>query len=154
VAGFRASKRHFMKRGTKSTPTAVLKLHGRFREDRHGGRADTVPPAGEPVKPQMGDVESALWDQVVPDLVRRGLVGESDTAELVSLCELWGLYRKAYEAAKLMPTNKEARCAVTAYWGAFDRVAGKFCLTTADRAGVKLPKDEGKKGLSVRQKAE
>jgi phage terminase small subunit len=140
-----------MKTGRRPKPTASLKLHGTYREDRHAERADAAPPHGAPVKPSdLGEIESALWDQVVPDLTRRQLVGASETAELVSLCELWGLYRKTYALARVTPTDKEVRCAVTAYWTAFDRVASKFGLTSADKANIKAPKPEGPKGLSTR----
>lgn len=97
--------------------------------------------------------EAALWDQVVPDLVGRNLVSAKDTAELVSLCELWGLYRKSVALAKDDPTNKEVRCAVTGYWAAFDRVASKFGLSATDGANIKAPKGETAKGLSTRQRA-
>lgn len=140
-----------MKSGRKPTPTQALKLHGTYRADRHGDRADAAPPAGEPVKPgDFGEVESALWDQVVPDLVRRELAGVCDTAELVSMCELWGLYRASYALAKTAPTDKEIRCAVTGYWAAFDRVASKFGLTNADLASLKAPKAHSKPSVPTR----
>src|SRR5688500_2811144 len=127
-------------------PTPELKLHGKFRADRHGERADVSPPSGAPVRPvDMDETESSLWDQVVPDLVRRGLVGESDTAELRRMVELWSLYRKALALAKQDPVDKEIRCAVTGYGLAFGKIAGKFGLTTQDRASLKLPKADGSK---------
>jgi phage terminase small subunit len=89
----------------------------------------------------------------VPDLVRRRLVGACDTAELVSLCELWGLYRASYALAKVAPTDKEIRCAVTGYWAAFDRVASKFGLSSADLASLKVPKDTGKPPVPTRARA-
>lgn len=143
-----------MKAGRKPTPTETLRLHGGYRADRHGDRADAAPPDGMPVKPDsFGEVESALWDQVVPDRVRRKLVGEADTAELVSLCELWGLYRASYALAKVAPTDKEIRCAVTGYWAAFDRVAAKFGLTPSDMASLKVPRDSGKPTVPTRARA-
>ena len=143
-----------MKPGRKSTPTAALKLHGTFRNDRHAERADVLPPAGLPVRPDsLGEVEAALWDRVVPDLVRRKLVGELDTAQLVSMCELWGLYRASYAMAQVAPTDKEIRCAVTGYYAAFDRVASKFGLTCADLAGLKVPKESSKPAVPTRARA-
>jgi phage terminase small subunit len=143
-----------MKTGRKPTPTPDLKLHGGYRADRHGDRADATPPTGEPIKPpHFGDVESALWDQVVPDRVRRKLVGVADTAELVAMCELWGLYRASYSIAKVAPTDKEARCAVTGYLALFDRLASKFGLTSADFANLKVPREPSKSAVPTRVRA-
>lgn len=144
-----------MKPGTKPTPTSILKMRGTFRQPRHGERADVAPPPGQPIKPSdLGEVESALWNQVVPDLVRRKLVGTQDTAELTCLCELWGLYRKAIAAAKVDPIDKEIRCAVTGYFSAFDRLCAKFGLTSADLASLKVaPESEGKKSVQGRKRA-
>lgn len=93
----------------------------------------------------MDEVEAALWDQVVPDLVRREMVGESDSAELRRMVELWSLYRKSLVLAKQDPVDKEIRCAVTGYGLAFGKIAGKFGLTTQDRASMKVPSGESKK---------
>lgn len=143
-----------MKAGRKSTPTADLKIHGTYRRDRHEDRADVTPPSGQPVRPETLDtIEGGLWDQVVPELVRKQMVGESDTAELVCMCELWGLYRNVVAKAKAAPTDKEIRCAVTAYFTAFDRLAAKFGLTSADRAGLKLPSGEKKNSVPTRVRA-
>lgn len=84
----------------------------------------------------LNAVEGALWDQVVPDLVSRELVSAKDTAELIILCQMWGLYCEVVEKAKIEPTDKEIRCAVTSYFTAFDRVAAKFGLSAADNASV------------------
>ena len=143
-----------MKPGTKPTPTEILRLHGTYRKDRHAARADAAPPEGQPVKPDLGDVESALWEQVVPGLISRRLVGSKDTAALQCLCELWGLYRASYVLAKVAPTDKEIRCAVTGYWAAFDRVAAKFGLTSADFAALKVPTEKSTQGLSARKRAQ
>jgi phage terminase small subunit len=143
-----------MKTGRKAIPTAALKLHGTFRKDRHADRADATPPNGSPIRPDwFGETESALWDRVVPDLIRRGLVGELDTAQLISMCELWGLYRASYKQAQTSPTDKEIRCAVTGYYAAFDRVASKFGLTSADLAGLKVPKQQTKSTVPARTRA-
>lgn len=105
-----------------------------------------MPPQGQPVRPEgMDEVEAALWDQVVPDLVRRELVGESDTAELRRMVELWSLYRKSLALAKDDPVDKEIRCAVTGYGLAFGKIAGKFGLTVQDRASMKVPTNDTKK---------
>lgn len=143
-----------MKSGRKPKPTHTLKMTGAYRKDRHAGRGDALPHVSQPVKPEdFGETESQLWDQVVPDLIRRGLVGELDTAELRSMCELWGLYRASYAMAKLAPADKEIRCAVTGYWGAFNRVASKFGLSPPDLAALKAPAPDAKKGIATRARA-
>lgn len=85
--------------------------------------------------------------------MRKRLVGTADTAELVCLCELWGLYRDVVAKAKIAPTDKEIRCAVSAYFTAFDRLACKFGLSTGDRAGLKLPTGDTKPTVPTRARA-
>jgi phage terminase small subunit len=145
-----------MKPGAKPKPTADLKLHGTYRGDRHAARADAMPSQGVPVRPDnFTETEAALWDQVVPDLVARGVAAAKDTAELVSMCELWGLYRSSVTLAKSTPTDKEVRCAVTGYWAAFDRAAAKFGLSPVDNAGIILSGNDKKekKGVATRVRA-
>lgn len=123
----------------QAKPTAVLKLEGNYRPARHAGRVDETPLAGEPVKPEgMSPAESALWEQVTKSYSGRNVLAELDTAALQTLCEFWGLYQDARQKAKANPTDKEIRCAVVAYFGAFERLAGKFGLTPAARAALKV----------------
>ena len=143
-----------MKSGRKPTATASLKLHGGFRRDRHSGRADAAPPEGEPIKPQgFGPVESALWDQVVPILIRRKLVGTLDTAQLICMCR----HYRHYVACDLLlegnPADKNLRVSAIAWWTAFDRVASKFGLTSADLASLKVPAVDQKPAVPTRARA-
>lgn len=143
-----------MKTGRKPTPTADLKLHGGYRNDRHAGRADAAPPDGFPVKPdEFGEVESALWDRVVPILVRRRIVGELDTPQLVSMCRWWRHYQTCDELLDIDPTDKNVGVRAVAYWTAFDRIASKYGLTAADMAGLKVPKESNKAAVPTRTRA-
>jgi len=100
----------------------------------------------------MDETEAELWDQVVPWLVKREWAGEADTAELRGMVEQWSLYRKAVALAKDNPVDKEIRCAVTQYFASFSKIAGKYGLTTQDRASMKLAKSDDKKSVETRQR--
>ena len=90
---------------------------------------------GEPVRPDFTDPEAAaFWDVVVPGLVKAGIVGELDSAALQTMCEMWGLYRAAYEQAEKFPIDRDRRIAVVSYQAAFEKWASRFGLTAADRA--------------------
>lgn len=145
-----------MKPGRKPTPTETLKLLGTFRKDRHADRADGAPPEGEPVKPDgFGPVESALWDQVVPILIRKKLVGVLDTAQLISMCRHYRHYIACDLLLEENPADKNLRVSALAWWTAFDRVASKFGLTSADLAALKVPRDKpANEGLPARKRAQ
>lgn len=81
-----------------------------------------------------------------------GTLAEVDTSSLHALCDTWTLYRKSVELAMNAPADKELRCAVTGYLGAFDRLASKFGLTPSDRAAIKL-ESKAKKGIQSRKRA-
>lgn len=129
-----------MKMGRPRKTTAELKIHGNYRADRHAGRADAAPKIGEPQKPSwLGEIGSVLWDHVVPDLSKRGLVGPSDSFLLAGMCRNWQHWRKCDELADIDPTDKETRVALLGYWAAFERTAAKFGLSAVDLANLKLP---------------
>ena len=143
-----------MKTGRKPTSTADLKIHGAFRADRHGDRADVTPAAGIPQKPaDFGEIESALWDQVVPELVAKHQVGVMHTAQLVAMCRHYRHYIVCDRMAESDPTDKDTRIAVTQYWGCFDRVSSKFGLTSADFANLKIPTGGAKPSVPTRVRA-
>ena len=74
---------------TTRTPTAILKLRGTYRQDRHGDRELEPQPEGEPVMPSTFKGEAAkIWKRIVPDLVAMGVAKRIDSDALAELC-LW-----------------------------------------------------------------
>ena len=94
-----------------------------------------------------------MWDQVVADLTSRGIAKKIDTAMLISLCELWGLYRQAMNAAKTMPTNKDARISVVTYWAKWEVAAATFGLNPSDRARLQINDEAKPKSITARVRA-
>ena len=135
--------------GRPAKHTDDLKLVGAFRSDRHGDRENAPKAIGAPRKPAWteSDEASALWDRLVPGLAERGLVGQDDEAFLQAMCEVWGLYREAYELAQVDATDKDARIAYLGYFAAFQQAASKCGLTPMDRQKLRSPeKKEQNKG--------
>jgi phage terminase small subunit len=134
-------------------PTPDLKVHGGYRKDRHAARLDVVPPSGSPICPDdFTEQQKEIWQSVVELYANRDALGKIDTAELIALCETWGLYRQCVEAAKSSPIDKEIRCATVAYLTIFDRLASKFGLTPTARASIKI-EPKTKKGVATRKRA-
>src|SRR4051812_15242173 len=106
--------------GRPRKPTVSLQLHGTLRNDRHGDRANEPQPTGVPRRPEGLEAEAGkLWDKLVIQLSACGVGKEIDETSLQELCEMWGLYRKAYALAKLDPIDKEIRTAVLGYAAQF-----------------------------------
>lgn len=137
----------------RAKPTHDLKLHGGYRKDRHANRLDVVPPEGSPVCPAEFDAQQKeIWQSVIELYAKSDALGRVDSAELIALCETWGLYRAAVSLAKADPIDKEIRCATVAYLTMFDRLASKFGLTPTARASIKL-ETKTKKGITTRKRA-
>ncbi len=79
-----------------------------------------------------------MWDSHVRALEEMGVATPTDAAILQSMCELWGLYRMAYELAESMPIDKDARIAVTTYWAKFEAAAARCGLNPSDRGRLKV----------------
>jgi len=127
-----------MTRGRKPTPTAVHRLAGTYRPDRHGKRSDDIP-ATRPIKPRDIPKDAAkLWDALVPWLVQHGAVQAIDRTALELLCRLWALARASLAAAEATPLDKDARIAAVAYAARFESLAARFGLTPVDRARLVL----------------
>lgn len=138
-----------MTAGRPRKPVNELKLHGGYRPDRHGDRSDPEC-VGVPVKPPDMDQEAEwLWDFVVDELTANGTLKRVDTPALMCVCDLWAKYRKVSKAADGDPGDKDLRCSLTAYYGAYQTAASKIGLSPVDRTRVKSESDSGPKGLSA-----
>lgn len=134
-----------MARGRPRKPVEQLKREGRFRKDRHGDRSEPVID-DVPTRPKTLTGEAkALWDEVVPALIKAGVARATDAPLLVSMCELWALYRAAHKVAVKWPTDKDARIAVTAYWAKFAAAAAVCGMSpeARSRVAVDAPKTGG-----------
>ncbi|MDZ4686783.1 MAG: P27 family phage terminase small subunit [Planctomycetaceae bacterium] len=135
-------------KGRPRKSLAELRLMGGFRPARHADRIDEPQFDGEPVKPRGMDREAGrLWDAIVPELVARRVVRAIDTTVLVSVCELWSLYRKAIKAAASDPTSKDVRTAVIGYWRAFDAAAAHVGLSPTARTRLSVPPADDTEGI-------
>lgn len=78
--------------GRPRKPTAKLKLHGNYREDRHGGRVDDTALAAIVQKPEMAAIASAKWDELEPKLSAAGYLKDLDADCLRRYCEWWAVW--------------------------------------------------------------
>lgn len=143
--------------GRPPKPPEMRILDGTHRDDRHGKPEEQVHAAGTPQKPELFAEASALWDQLVPGLTARGIVGESDQPMLVVMCEWGGLYRRSMAAlAKLKGMGSKTARVLTMQAAEasrhFETIACRFGLTPADRAKLRVS-PEKKAGVASRKRA-
>lgn len=121
--------------GRPRKPLQSLVLTGQFRADRHAARATEPQLDGVPVKPlDLDSLASALWDDVVPQLVEAKVLKAADQHAAATCCRLWSLLCRSIEAAADNPVDKELRSAVVAYHSAWDKAAGRIGLLPTERA--------------------
>jgi P27 family predicted phage terminase small subunit len=81
--------------GRKPKPTAVLKLTGQYRPDRHEG-TEPQPAVGIPEPPKSLTGEAlAEWDRITRLLVQVRCIAELDRSALAAYCIEWAKYIKA-----------------------------------------------------------
>jgi phage terminase small subunit len=126
--------------------TSELKLYGGFRKERHAGRVDELIGGSEPVKPDLDDVASSVWDLVVTCLPA-GVKSAIDAPALAGMCQWYSRYVSLMERLKGVEGDKdEYRMIVmcSQAWKQFEGLAGRFGLSPVDRAKLKVPpRDEG-----------
>ena len=144
-----------MPAGRPRKPTSHLKLHGNYRADRHGDRADEPQPKGAPEMPShlKGDAR-LLWCKVVPQLVGAGMAKSIDAYSLASMCEWYRQYRKTLRAIDRIGANHKDHYKLLIQLNMasnnFDRLAAKFGMTPVDRTRLKNEKpDTEEKGLGA-----
>lgn len=140
-----------MPAGRPPKPTALHKLHGTYRDDRHGERADSEGElfTGVPDKPHdLGPDADLLWDSVVGQLKTAKVVAEIDGASLEAMCRWWGRYRELMRRVSETDFDDEVcetlELRARRAWLAFDRISSRFGMTPADRAKLKSAKPEEK----------
>jgi phage terminase small subunit len=118
--------------GQQPKPEAVLKLHGDYRADRHANRGPKL--GGEALRKPDDLPEHAdwLWGEITSK--RAAWLCGSDAATLHTLCMAYHFMRKAETLLLVDSTEKNARCAWTAYASTFASLGARFGLTPSDRA--------------------
>lgn len=100
-----------------------------------GDRSEPVA-AGKPVRPADLDGEAAAhWEQVV-GLIDPNCLGRLDAIALAEMCRLWARYRKLEKLWDEHLLDKDVRCACTACYDRWERMAGKFGMTPGDRTKI------------------
>jgi len=80
-------------------PTAIHKLDGTFRPDRHNGNEPQIESSGELKKPpqRLSKEARAIWREEAPPLIDAGIFTVADVGMFTDLCELQALYRQTME---------------------------------------------------------
>jgi phage terminase small subunit len=119
--------------GRPPTPTAILKINGGLRDDRHADRDREPQPEGDAFQVvELGDAAQEAWGHIVPRLIQLGLATELDSHELCAMCEWWAKYR--FHMAQ-GDDYRNHNMAVASY-KQFRVIAAKFGLTPTDRVGL------------------
>ena len=145
----------------RATPTPILKLHGGFRQDRHGRRpspeilAHKRPacPKRFILKGKTDDGEFArkeakrAWDRLCGPLFEAGLLVDAFYMSFEMLCSSWGLYQLACQKCgdEGLTTTGAKNNEVKSPWARIraetldevSKLAGCYGLTPADIASVK-----------------
>lgn len=117
--------------GRRRRPTAELKLHGTFRQDRNGNRRDDQLQLGGILDdPPQGEHARQMWDAIVGTLPP-GVLGQMDTMLLRGACEQWQRYRGLHEAGE---GDKALKVLVE-----LSKLMGRLGLTPTDRSKLNIP---------------
>ncbi len=83
-------------RGPQRTPTAILRRRGSWRANRNP--REPKPERGRPRRPKwLKGSARKLWERLVPELDKMGVLAKSDREALAIFCRLWQRWRKAEE---------------------------------------------------------
>ena len=131
--------------GSVRKPTAVLKLEGAYREDRHGKRKAEPLPAGCPEMPSgLSAVARRHWRLNVPMIVEMGVAKAIDATSLAAMCESWAVWwelQQEYHGCELPERLKMVNRLIAARRD-YGQQAGMFGMTPADRARLTVDKVE------------
>lgn len=112
-----------------------LKLHGTFRQDRHG--ADEPEPVGSLVMPAGLSGDAAwLWGQHVEQVQANG-AGGGDIAVFVSACEWWGMYCDLKSAIASGDKDYRTFVKMSMAWKNFNTCASRLGLSPVERAKLR-----------------
>lgn len=129
-------------------PTAMHRLNGTYRPDRHGARATEPFVEGVPQAPEWLDGDALeFWNYLVPLLVEAGVLSPLDGPVLAGLCCHWRNWSREQERYN---AGEGHIYSVSNAWSAFERAASKFGLTPVDRVRLAAgPKSEESEFLQL-----
>lgn len=144
-----------MPAGRPPLPPEHHELHGTFRKDRHGD-VTALRPDGLPDKPAgLGEHASALWELIVPELVRMNVAKKIDTIQLAAAAEWYERYKNCAKWLEAVdPTERDYyRMLIQTQlsWKTFDGIVSQFGLTPAARSRLRAPAAEKKSGVVARR---
>lgn len=117
------------------TPTAVLAKRGSWRAKIREGEPEVL--KGELVKPTwLSDEANSIWEAVIPQLRKMGVLSTIDGLVLSRYCETWVLWRAALDSGGN----------IGKYDDILRRTENAFGMSPAARASlsVERPKKESK----------
>ena len=137
-------------RGPLPTPSSILRMRGSWRGRRKG---EPQPKAGVPTRPRwLSDPAKALWSKVMSILGPvPGLLTEVDVFALGRYCEAFADWLRCLEQVRRLgegvvkPEGKSFKVIRfphasyrLKYEALLDRLEGKFGMSPADRARIRL----------------
>ncbi len=142
-----------MSAGRPRKPTEIKVLQGTYRRDRDGPLPADLPQLdGEIATPDFPDPAALeMWNTHIQQLIDARVVKPTDVPLAISMCELWGLYRSSYEAARKSPTDQDTRVALCSYWTKFEQASARFGMNPSDRSRLRL--DKPAQGVRSRRRA-
>lgn len=135
--------------GSNRKTAAALKLHGNYREDRHGSRTNPPKPSGELVKPtDLDDVASKAWDRIVEAFAASEMLSSVDGEILTQAVESYARWKAVNELAKEDPTSSAIRSAFEVYAKQFRAASALIGLSPVDRERLNLRTGEKTKTIA------
>lgn len=136
--------------GRKRKPLAPRLADGTYRPSRHGTlpMRDAEVPLPEATE-GLDEIEAEEYARL------KGFkhLGLEDRSLVRAACELWALYRKALEVARLIPVDRDARTAVTAYHGQYRATLIALGIPPRERAKLDLMQKNDAPKIPTRQRA-
>lgn len=136
------------KRGPKPTPTAILSMRGSWRASARSGEPEAT--EGVPECPrwlrEIDTFAAEVWEELIPLLVAQKTIAEIDATAVTMFCQSYSLWKRSTELAECCEPGslererlrREANNALVHV----HKFARCFGLTPADRAGLKVEKNE------------
>jgi P27 family predicted phage terminase small subunit len=117
-----------MARGVKPRAAPLRLVEGRAPGRDSGGRVVKTPPPFRRIPPErpehLSDIAAELWDRIVAELPRLGLLKELDGPSLEMLCETYAMWRDAKsKRERLGALGKNSQGVMIAPWTRLEREA-------------------------------
>src|SRR5258708_4749043 len=119
-----------MTAGAKPRHANLKLVEGRRPGVDSGGRKIKTPPPFRRIPPErpehLSEIAGELWDRIVAELPRLGLLKELDGPSLEMLCETYALWRDAKsKRERLGALGKNSQGVIIAPWTSLERQAAQ-----------------------------